>query len=465
MENGKPVDVSGHYDTRAGSTAQFAGARGLAAFLANSEESKDAFEKQMFQQFVKQPVLAYGLEKPVRLRETFAQGNYNIRKLMVDIAVIVLHNRRESPRFFGRTDIPVCLMSFVFFTFRYVVLWDKLCVFAASVARINNVVPKTKRLRGAKDKKDKRQKTDRNVLFLPIVLVPDRSPRFLESPCIIMPSSVHPRSRPQRRRHSVRPEPEPGMAFANQQKRKQRIIFMFSPNGIVRKDFWPDEEGSDFKLKEILSPLKPFQDKLLVLNGLCDKVRGDGDGHMRGIGCLLTGIELFPGNIQGGSDTPAGWSMGISIDQELKNFLQKEETTRTRFGSLEFGVMVPERADTWTRWSYSGPNKPIAPIDDPYQMFAKTVRPCERPGRRLKSRAGRREGRSGKSGCRGRPGRSATACRARDLRPGDGRGTQANPPGGQPPGAGAGAGRSDGQRPHPADQQAADRPDGPLLRG
>jgi hypothetical protein len=163
----------------------------------------------------------------------------------------------------------------------------------------------------------------------------------------------------------------PGMAFANQQKRKQRIIFMFSPNGIVRKDFWPDEEGADFKLKEILSPLEPFQNKLLVLNGLCDKVRGDGDGHMRGIGCLLTGIELFPGNIQGGSDTPAGWSKGISIDQELKNFLQKEEATRTRFGSLEFGVMVPERADTWTRWSYSGPNKPVAPIDDPQQMFAK----------------------------------------------------------------------------------------------
>lgn len=163
----------------------------------------------------------------------------------------------------------------------------------------------------------------------------------------------------------------PGLAFANQQKRKQRIIFMFSPNGIVRKDFWPDEVGFDFTLKEILSPLAPYQDKLLVLNGLCDKIRGDGDGHMRGIGCLLTGIELFPGNIQGGSDTPAGWSRGISIDQELKNFLQQNPATRTRFGSLEFGVMVPDRADTWTRWSYAGPNKPISPIDDPQQMFAK----------------------------------------------------------------------------------------------
>src|SRR3712207_672407 len=41
------------------------------------------------------------------------------------------------------------------------------------------------------------------------------------------------------------------------------------------------------------------------------------------------------------------------------------------FGSLEFGVMVPDRADTWTRMVYAGANRPIAPIDDPYQMFAR----------------------------------------------------------------------------------------------
>ncbi len=163
----------------------------------------------------------------------------------------------------------------------------------------------------------------------------------------------------------------PSLGFANQQARKQRLVVMFSPNGVVPSTFWPDEEGSEFKLKESLSPLEPFKDRLLTLHGVCDKVRGDGDNHMRGIGCLLTGVELFPGNIQGGSHTPAGWASGLSIDQEIKNYLQANDATRTRFGSLEFGVMVPERADTWTRMSYSGPNKPITPIDDPYQMFSK----------------------------------------------------------------------------------------------
>ena len=76
---------------------------------------------------------------------------------------------------------------------------------------------------------------------------------------------------------------------------------MFSPNGIIPPAFWPDEEGAKFTLKESLTPLQPFQDRTLILHGVCDKIRGDGDGHMRGIGCLLTGIELFPGNIQGGS--------------------------------------------------------------------------------------------------------------------------------------------------------------------
>ena len=163
----------------------------------------------------------------------------------------------------------------------------------------------------------------------------------------------------------------PSLGFANQQKRKQRVVVMFSPNGVPANTFWPTEEGAKFALKDCLKPLEPYQNKMLVLNGVCDRVRGDGDAHMRGIGCLLTGVELFPGNVQGGSHTPAGWASGRSIDQEIKEFLQKDAATRTRFGSLELGVMVPDRADTWTRMSYTGPNKPLAPIDDPYQLFNK----------------------------------------------------------------------------------------------
>lgn len=152
---------------------------------------------------------------------------------------------------------------------------------------------------------------------------------------------------------------------------KQRLIIMFSPNGTIPWEFWPDKEGADFNLKRITKPLEPFREQMLMLRGIHNKVQGDGDRHMRGMSCLLTGTELLPGNIQGGSDTPAGWASGISIDQELKNFYQSREETRTRFGSLEFGVAVPNRADPWTRMCYAGSNQPLAPIEDPERMLAK----------------------------------------------------------------------------------------------
>lgn len=164
--------------------------------------------------------------------------------------------------------------------------------------------------------------------------------------------------------------PSLGWASATTE-RKQRLVFIFSPNGVIPDHFWPEKTGTEFDLKRILAPLSDFKSQMMTLHGVCNRIKGDGDGHMRGIGCLLTGIELFPGDVQGGSDTPAGWSMGISVDQHLKNKLQSNPNTQTRFGSLEFGVMVPDRADTWTRMSYAGPNQPVAPIDNPYQMFDK----------------------------------------------------------------------------------------------
>jgi hypothetical protein len=163
----------------------------------------------------------------------------------------------------------------------------------------------------------------------------------------------------------------PSLATQVRRAKPKRLVILFSPDGIVPSTFWPDLVGANFELKQSLKPLEPFKNRILILRGVSDRIRGDGDNHMRGIGCLLTGTELFPGNVQGGSDTPAGWASGISIDQEIKNHLQKNPATKTRFGSLEFGVMVPDHADTWTRMVYAGPNKPISPIDDPYQMFGK----------------------------------------------------------------------------------------------
>lgn len=163
----------------------------------------------------------------------------------------------------------------------------------------------------------------------------------------------------------------PSLARAGAGKRKQRVVWMFSPNGVIQSAFWPEEEGEEFRLPEILQPLEPFRDRLLILKGVDNRIRGDGDDHMRGMSCLLTAIELFPGNIQGGGNTPAGWPQGHSIDQELRRRWQASPETATRFGSLECGVLVSGGADVWSRWVYAGPNQPIAPLSDPRQLFRK----------------------------------------------------------------------------------------------
>ncbi|MEP6673125.1 MAG: DUF1552 domain-containing protein [Chthoniobacter sp.] len=163
----------------------------------------------------------------------------------------------------------------------------------------------------------------------------------------------------------------PSLRGATLPQKRQRVIIMFSPNGTLPNEFWPDPAGEELVLKPILEGLAPYKDRTLILNGVYNKIRGDGDSHMRGMSCLLTANELLPGNIRGGGGSPAGWASSISIDQEIKNFLQGQAATHTRFGSLEFGVAVPDRADPWTRMSYSGANQPVAPIDNPYQMFGK----------------------------------------------------------------------------------------------
>ncbi len=163
----------------------------------------------------------------------------------------------------------------------------------------------------------------------------------------------------------------PSLTGASVAPRRQRLVIMFSPNGTLPTEFWPDAEGEDFQFKSILEPLEPFKKQTLILKGVFNKIKGDGDQHMRGMSCLLTASHLLPGNIMGGGGAPAGWASGISIDQEIKNHFQSRPETRTRFGSLEFGVAVPNRADPWTRMCYLGPNQPVAPIDDPYRMFGK----------------------------------------------------------------------------------------------
>ncbi len=97
VDNGKPVDATGGYLTRAGEGKTFADARGLAAYLADSPEVHDSFAKQLFHHLVQQPVAAYGPARQAELRDRFARQGFNVRKLAVDIAVTSAITPRAGP--------------------------------------------------------------------------------------------------------------------------------------------------------------------------------------------------------------------------------------------------------------------------------------------------------------------------------------------------------------------------------
>jgi hypothetical protein len=87
-EKQKPIDVATVYKTPSGETVSLQGARQLAEYLAENEMAQRSFIRQLFHHFVKQPIDAYGDDKFDQLHRQFAENNYNIRKLMVEIVKV-----------------------------------------------------------------------------------------------------------------------------------------------------------------------------------------------------------------------------------------------------------------------------------------------------------------------------------------------------------------------------------------
>jgi hypothetical protein len=94
-EKGKPIDSTGVYLTRSGKEVKVAGIRDLATFLAGSEETQESFVRQLFQYLVKQPIVAFGPGKLGDLCRSFADKQYNVRKLMVEIVTEAALDQRR----------------------------------------------------------------------------------------------------------------------------------------------------------------------------------------------------------------------------------------------------------------------------------------------------------------------------------------------------------------------------------
>jgi hypothetical protein len=86
MENGRPVDATSEYQASDGEILKLTGARDVAEHAVASEDAQRGFVRQMFQHLVKQPAPAYGAETLVKLSTQFAANEYNMQRLLVEIA-------------------------------------------------------------------------------------------------------------------------------------------------------------------------------------------------------------------------------------------------------------------------------------------------------------------------------------------------------------------------------------------
>ncbi|XXT23498.1 DUF1552 domain-containing protein [Sorangium sp. So ce429] len=149
----------------------------------------------------------------------------------------------------------------------------------------------------------------------------------------------------------------------------KRFVVFFTGLGTVKQAWQPTGTETAFELGEILAPLSPYRDKLLVIEGVDMESahNGPGDPHQQGIGQALTGTELQAGTLFPYACDPAalvGWGGGISVDQ----FLAARLGQRTKLSSLELGVQV-QYANVSSRISYLGPGQPVPPEDDPRAVF------------------------------------------------------------------------------------------------
>lgn len=103
-EGPRPIDAVSEYKTDEGQTVRLTGARDLARFAVGSEQAHNAFIEQLFHQLVKQPMLAYGPDVLDRLRLMFVASEFNVQKLMMEIAVLcALHGMEQQPQQRKRT--------------------------------------------------------------------------------------------------------------------------------------------------------------------------------------------------------------------------------------------------------------------------------------------------------------------------------------------------------------------------
>lgn len=166
----------------------------------------------------------------------------------------------------------------------------------------------------------------------------------------------------------------PGQSHADDSAPTRLLVF-YNPGGTLLDRWRPQGTTSDFTLQPMMSPLTPFLDKLVFVDGVDLAVTqiGNGHPHSRGMGGVLTGQPLLAGNFNtnGGN---AGFAAGASIDQVIAAKI----STGLRLPSLELsagwstGISAGGQPHPGNIICYQAPKQagtaasPVPPATDPY---------------------------------------------------------------------------------------------------
>lgn len=155
----------------------------------------------------------------------------------------------------------------------------------------------------------------------------------------------------------------PRRAFASAGARKApvRLMFVYTPGGVIMDSWTPREEGAAYALSPTLSPLEPYQSDLVVLTGLENRlVETGGNGHPIASSTWLSSAALHQRD-----------SHGYSTDMTVDQIAARKVGDDTRLASLELGVSHNPTAIHSCNISWRAPGSPMGKDVDPRAVFAR----------------------------------------------------------------------------------------------
>lgn len=150
-----------------------------------------------------------------------------------------------------------------------------------------------------------------------------------------------------------------------------RLAYIYLPNGVNTKLWFPEGSGKNYKLSPSLEPLQAMKEHMQIIKGLAlEKAEANGDGagdHARANASFLTGCQARK---TAGADI----RIGVSADQ----LAAKQVGHLTRLPSLELSTDEPRRSgncDSGYSCAYQfnlawrSETTPAPPVRDPRMVF------------------------------------------------------------------------------------------------